>query len=547
MVKFICITLKPTIERKFFMKRRIKGLFTLFLTVAAITLTAFALTSAASAATKLSYSTSYAKDGSVNITATPSAKRNYITYTTDGTKPTYKSELIPEVLKADGDTTIRLAEFNIDNKYLRGVTIKPRVAPIEVALKKSGDKAEVSLSTETLGAKIYYTLDGTAPTTEAKRFIGTFKVSDGTRIRAIAVKKGYKDSPKLNKYVYLDEIGAERKTEEPDKDDKDDEDEKNTDEDDEKDEDEEEETVKKPVTSVPKDKDEQTLKAVSYTIARMSDTGYAYVTLTPRKSGYKLYYTTDGSKPTTKSKQYKNARIKYTEPGVLRVLEYNSDGEKVGALNIKVKPRCAEVIMTSTAITARTNTIAMSCSTPGAKIYYTIDGSIPKEESGILYTAPIVFNYGVQIRAVAFADGYDSGKMIDLYTNEVEYDYVNEYPDDPIYKQMADMINDYRRSKGLSVIKFDEKLTEAANIRAFELSIRDGGSSASAINKVGISVGRAAEFRSIYTKDLENTIKEMIESDNTGIFLDKSFDIIGAGHYAGKKGGHFWVILLLDT
>lgn len=535
------------------MKRRIKGLFTLFLTVAAITLTAFALTSAASAATKLSYSTSYAKDGSVNITATPSAKRNYITYTTDGTKPTYKSELIPEVLNIDEGAIVRLAEFNIDNKYLRGVklTIKPRVAPIEVALKKSGDKAEVSLSTETLGAKIYYTLDGTAPTTEAKRFTGAFKVSDGTRIRAIAVKNGYKDSLKLNKYVYLDEIGAERiNQQEPDKDDDDDdddEDEKDTDEDDEKDEDEKEETVKKPVTSVPKDKDEQTLKAVSYSIARMSDTGYAYVTLTPRKNGYKLYYTTDGSKPTTKSKQYKNARIKYTEPGVLRVLEYNSDGEKVGALNIKVKPRCAEVEMTSTAITARTNTIAMSCSTPGAKIYYTIDRTIPTEENGIPYTGPIVFNYGIQIRAVAFAEGYNSGKMVDLYTDEIEYDYVNEYPDDPIYKQMADMINDYRRSKGLPALKFDEKLTEAANIRAFELSIRDGGSYISAIKRVGISAGRTAEFRSIYTKDIESTINEMIEANESGMLTDSCFDIIGAGHYAGKKGGHYWVILLADT
>lgn len=527
------------------MKRRIKGLFTLFLTVAAITLTAFALTSAASAATKLSYTVSYAKDGSVSITATPSAKRNYITYTTDGTKPTYKSELIPEVLKADGDTTIRLAEFNIDNKYLRGVTIKPRVAPIEVTLKKSGDKAEVSLSTETLGAKIYYTLDGTAPTTESKRFTGAFKVSDGTRVRAIAVKKGYKDSLKLNKYVYLDEIGAERINSEESE--KDDEDEKDIDEKDEEDEDEKEETVKKPVTSVPKDKDEQTLKAVSYSIARMSDTGYAYVTLTPRKNGYKLYYTTDGSKPTTKSKQYKSTRIKYTEPGVLRVLEYNASGEKVGALNIKVKPRCAEVEMTSTAITARSNTIAMSCSTPGAKIYYTIDETIPDKESGILYTGPIVFSFGTQIRAIAYCDGYDAGKMIDLYSDEVEYNYVNEYPDDPIYKQMADMINNYRRSKGLHVLKFDEKLTEAANIVAFNISISERKSYLSVIKKVGISVGRTAEFRSIYTKDPENTIKEMIESDKNGMFLEKCFDIIGTGHYAGKKGGHYWVILLADT
>lgn len=529
------------------MKRRIKGLFTLFLTVAAITLTAFALTSAASAATKLSYSTSYAKDGSVNVTATPSAKRNYITYTTDGTKPTYKSELIPEVLNINGGATLRLAEFNIDNKYLRGVklTIKPRVAPIEVTLKKSGDKAEVSLSTETLGAKIYYTLDGTTPTTEAKRFIGAFKVSDGTRVRAIAVKKGYKDSLKLNKYVYLDMIDAERKTEEPEKNEEAEEKDKDESDKDE-DEDEKEETVKKPVTSVPKDKDEKTLTPSIYSISRMSDTGYAYVTLTPRKTGYKLYYTTDGSKPTTKSKQYKSTRIKFTEPGVLRVLEYNSKGEKVGALNIKVKPRCAEVKMTSLGVTTRTNTIAMSCSTPGAKIYYTIDESIPTEKNGILYTGPIVFNYGVQIRATAFAEGYNSGKMADIFTQEIKFDYVNEYPDDPIYKQMADMINEYRISKGKTALKYSDKLTEAANIRAFEISVKGSGSAAGAMEKVGVRAGRTAEFYSIYTKPLEEIIKDMAESQSGDMLLEECFDTIGAGHYIGKMGGHYWVILLAD-
>ncbi len=52
----------------------------------------------------------------------------------------------------------------------------------------------VSLSTNTLGAEIFYTLDGTAPTTNSQKYNGPITVTKTTTIRAIASRGGYANS-----------------------------------------------------------------------------------------------------------------------------------------------------------------------------------------------------------------------------------------------------------------------------------------------------------------------------------------------------------------
>jgi hypothetical protein len=49
-------------------------------------------------------------------------------------------------------------------------------------------------------------------------------------------------------------------------------------------------------------------------------------------------------------------------------------------------------------------TLAISCSTPGAQIYYTLDGTEPTRKS-ILYLEPILIGENAALTAVAFADG----------------------------------------------------------------------------------------------------------------------------------------------
>lgn len=55
----------------------------------------------------------------------------------------------------------------------------------------------VTLATATEGADIYYTTDGSAPTTSSTKYSGAITVSTTTTIKAIAVKDGMEDSDVL--------------------------------------------------------------------------------------------------------------------------------------------------------------------------------------------------------------------------------------------------------------------------------------------------------------------------------------------------------------
>jgi hypothetical protein len=55
----------------------------------------------------------------------------------------------------------------------------------------------VTLATATEGAEIYYTTDGSAPTTSSTKYSGAITVSTPTTIKAIAVKAGMEDSDVL--------------------------------------------------------------------------------------------------------------------------------------------------------------------------------------------------------------------------------------------------------------------------------------------------------------------------------------------------------------
>jgi RHS repeat-associated protein len=60
--------------------------------------------------------------------------------------------------------------------------------------------------------------------------------------------------------------------------------------------------------------------------------------------------------------------------------------------------------------------ITLSTSTPGANIYYTLDGSTPTTGSA-LYTLPIVLHSGVTLQAIAAANNYNnSGILVTSYT-----------------------------------------------------------------------------------------------------------------------------------
>ena len=67
-------------------------------------------------------------------------------------------------------------------------TITPGIAP-------NTNQATISLSTTTAGADIYYTTNGATPTTSSIRYTSTFTITGSKTIKAIGVKTDYADSP----------------------------------------------------------------------------------------------------------------------------------------------------------------------------------------------------------------------------------------------------------------------------------------------------------------------------------------------------------------
>lgn len=57
-------------------------------------------------------------------------------------------------------------------------------------------------------------------------------------------------------------------------------------------------------------------------------------------------------------------------------------------------------------------TVTITCTTEGAKIYYTIDGSTPTAENGILYTGPITLSKSCILKVIAVMEGRTDSKVV---------------------------------------------------------------------------------------------------------------------------------------
>lgn len=160
----------------------------------AVAITAFSVPVSA-ASYKVTVSKSY-KNGYTYVTLKPSSGTVY--YTTDGTKADkndkkYKSGT---KIKLTKPVTLRMTVYS-GGKAVKSFSEKISVklkAPTISYTKKSDGKYTAKITAPS-GATIYYTTNGKTPTTSSKKLSGsTLTVSAGTTVKAIAVKKGWKNS-----------------------------------------------------------------------------------------------------------------------------------------------------------------------------------------------------------------------------------------------------------------------------------------------------------------------------------------------------------------
>ena len=131
------------------------------------------------------------------------------------------------------------------------------------------------------------------------------------------------------------------------------------------------------------------------------------VTISDSTTGAVIYYTTDGSVPTPSSTKYIGPiTVSSTETINAIATAANYVNSAVASAMYTIQPTAATPAFSPAAGTYTTaQTVTISDATPGALIYYTIDGTNPTTSSA-KYTGPITVSSTQTIHAIATAANY---------------------------------------------------------------------------------------------------------------------------------------------
>lgn len=482
---------------------KMKKLAVLF--ISAVVFAVFGITASAEEGLKINVDYDYY--GLPFVSVTPSAEGNLIRYTTDGSKPTFHSAPID----ADREfavyekTTFRVAEFTSDGTRVGGIkkTVSLKVAPVEFDFEYEKTETVIRLSCATAGATIRYTTDGSKPDENSAAYTEPLRFKTNTKVRACAYLDGYTSS---GSYTGTAKISAGK------------------------------------FETAEKDK-------INYKTTYISDKGIAYVTLLPQKNSNIIYYTTDGSDPSASSKKYAK-RIKYTEPGVLRALEYTAKGEFVASIKMNVSPRVMPVQLSCVDFAPKIRTIELSCETEGATIYYTIDGTRPTAEYSSVYTAPVVMSNTIKMQAFAVKEGYKDSAVSSEFAAYIPVALKDFDENDPAYTTVVSYLNERRRASGLSNLFLDADLCYVASVRAKEITVEytherpNGQSYQAVLDEKEIIASFTMESMGVNDTASEFVVEILSRAEEAGYLLTDKYQInsVGVGHY-NRNGKTYWVLI----
>jgi len=216
----------------------------------------------------------------------------------------------------------------------------------------------VTISDSTPSATIYYTTDGTKPTSASTTYTVPIKIASTETIEAIAIASGDTSSA-VASAAYT--IGPP------------------------------------PVTATP------TFSPVAGTY-----TSAQSVTIMDATSGAAIYYTTDGSTPNTTSLLY-SAPIQVSSTETIEAIAIaNGDtSSAVASATYTIGPppvTAGPSFSPAPGSYSSAQSVSLTDVTSGAAIYYTTDGSTPTTSSPI-YSAPIQVSSTETIQAIAVATG----------------------------------------------------------------------------------------------------------------------------------------------
>ena len=296
------------------------------------------------------------------LTLSDSKSGMQINYTTNGSTPTSTSARYTGPIKVSSSETVKA--IAIGTSYAASPIVSEEykinvVSAAPVFSLKSGTYAAdetLTLSDATPGALIYYTVNGSTPTTSSTRYTAAIKVIENETVKAIAAIPG-DTSSSMSSATYVLE------------------------------------------TAVPT----LSLKAGTYLGAQTLE-------LSDVTPGAVIYYTLNGSTPTSSSARYSSA-IKVEESETIKVIALASGHVWSAASSAAYTINIAAPTLSLRAGTyAADEALTISDATPGALIYYTVNGSTPTTSS-TRYTATIKISESETVKAIAVIPGGKSSAV----------------------------------------------------------------------------------------------------------------------------------------
>jgi alpha-tubulin suppressor-like RCC1 family protein len=308
-----------------------------------------------------------------NVTVSSSAYHSTIYYTTDGSTPTTSSSSFPSggTIAVTQSETLKAIAVGIGyaNSAVASAAYSiqpPASAPtFNPAPGTYASSQTVMLSSATSEATIYYTLDGTTPTTSSSSVYsgGTITVSQSETINAMAVATDYNNSAGASA-VYVIQSSAASPT---------------------------------------------------FSLAAGTYGSPQTVTLSSATAGATIYYTTDGSTPTTSSSSIASGEtIAVSQSETVNAVAIETDNSSVTASASYViqTPAATPTLSPAASTYTSAQTVTLTSTTAGATIYYTTDGSTPTTtSSSVASGGTITVSANETVTAIAGAPGFDESTI----------------------------------------------------------------------------------------------------------------------------------------
>lgn len=246
-----------------------------------------------------------------------------------------------------------------------------------------------------------------------------------------------------------------------------------------------------------------------------------------------IYYTTDGTRPSTDSALYDGKPIIVTENTVVRMAAYNEDS-LVASDKATIKIRTASPAASVESGEYKSSfKVELTCSDENSDIYYTLDGSTPTRDSK-KYKKPITIKENTTLKFAAFSPDKSRSKVITR-----KYTISTDEFDNKLCQDLFELVNETRAEYGLSPLKTMDNLTEAAEIRAKEYSYNyshwrpDGTKWYTILSEYGLKRNTRAENLAYYYKTAKSVLNcWMSDSWHRGNILSPDAEYIGIGCYS---------------